>query len=125
MDLSREAMQYVDELMSQPNPSMVEFWNMGNGGVEDASASMMPQPSHFPVPMAEQQALRQQALTLQTQPPKGDHVPPYLWSDPFTVMNTNFNEAFAEDTDMLGDDFDWQDWSQSIRGLEMESTQPR
>ncbi|EQK97767.1 fungal specific transcription factor domain-containing protein [Ophiocordyceps sinensis CO18] len=125
MDLSREAMQYVDELMSQPNPSMVEFWNMGNGGVEDASASMMPQPSHFPVPMAEQQALRQQALTLQTQPPKGDHVPPYLWSDPFTVMNTNFDEAFAEDTDMLGDDFDWQDWSQSIRGLEMESTQPR
>ncbi|XP_044719785.1 fungal specific transcription factor domain-containing protein [Hirsutella rhossiliensis] len=125
MDLSQEAMQYVDEFMSQPSPNMVEFWNMTNGGGKDSGAAVIPQSSHFPISMAEQQALRQQALTLQTQPPKGDHAPPYLWSDPFTVMNTNFDDTFTEDTDMLGADFDWQDWSQSIRGLEMESTQPR
>lgn len=125
MNLSLQTMQYVDELMSQPNPNMVEFWNMANSGGKHSDAGVVPPSSHFPISMAEQQALRQQALTLQTQPPRGDNVPPYLWSDPFTVMNTNFDDTFCEDTDMLGEDFDWQDWGQSIRGLEMESTQPR
>ncbi|KJZ76121.1 hypothetical protein HIM_04577 [Hirsutella minnesotensis 3608] len=123
MALSHQTIQYVDSLMSQPTSNMVEFWNMANSGVNEASPPMVSQPSHFQPSAAEQQALRQQALLLQTQPPKGNAAQPYLWSDPFTAMNTNFEENFTEDTDMLGEDFDWQDWSQSIRGLEMESTQ--
>jgi hypothetical protein len=50
-------------------------------------------------------------------------MPPQLWSDPFAV-DTKFDDLLGDDTDMLGDDFNWQDWSQSIRGLEMESNPP-
>ncbi|PHH89679.1 hypothetical protein CDD83_5509 [Cordyceps sp. RAO-2017] len=128
MDLSHEAMQYVDELLSRPNPSIAEFWNVANGrdggGGKEAGppTTAISSPSSFPIGlMSEQQALRHQALTLQTQPPKADQISPSVWSDPFTVMNTNFDDSLGEDTEMLGDDFDWQDWSQSIRGLEMEN----
>lgn len=124
LNLSNAAMEYMDELMAQPNPSMAEFWRINslahNGG--NTSATGPAPPPQMPLQNAMgQDALRQQALTLQTQPPKDDNLPPYLWSDPFTAMNTKFDAP--EDTDMLGEDFDWQDWSQSIRGLEMESTQ--
>ncbi|OAQ79440.1 fungal specific transcription factor domain-containing protein [Purpureocillium lilacinum] len=129
MDLSFEAMQYMDDLMSQPNLNIAEFYNVAGDEPKNAnlSSTASPMPG-FPNRVTEQQeaALRQQALTLQTQPPKDSHVPPYLWSDPFTVMNTKFEDSqVVEDTDMLGDDFNWQDWSQSIRGLEMESTDPQ
>ncbi|KND90938.1 putative transcriptional regulatory protein [Tolypocladium ophioglossoides CBS 100239] len=126
MDLSHEAMQYVNELMSQPNLSMAEFWNAANNGTRDPGilATASPAPD-FQNRMTEEEGLRQQAIMLQTQQPKDDHVPPYLWSNPFPVVNTKFDDKVVEDTDMLGDDFDWQYWSQSIRGLEMETAQPR
>jgi len=119
----------MDDLMSQPNLNIAEFYNVAGDEPKNAnlSSTASPMPG-FPNRVTEQQeaALRQQALTLQTQPPKDSHVPPYLWSDPFTVMNTKFEDSqVVEDTDMLGDDFNWQDWSQSIRGLEMESTDPQ
>ncbi|POR33178.1 Putative transcriptional regulatory protein [Tolypocladium paradoxum] len=127
MDLSHETMQYMDELMSQPNLNIAEFWNAADTGAGDPDISATVSPERdFQNRMTGQEAPRQQAITLQTQPPKDDHVPPpYVWSDPFTVMNTKFDDNVLEDTDMLGDDFDWQDWSQSIRGLEMETAQPR
>ncbi|EFY88443.1 hypothetical protein MAC_05495 [Metarhizium acridum CQMa 102] len=122
--LSSAAMQYMDELMAQPNPNVAEFWridNLANNGGNLGSPE--PAPS-APMPLQNAMSddvLRQQALMLQAQPPKDDSLTPYLWSDPFTAMNTKFD--VTEDADMLGDDFDWQDWSQSIRGLEMGSTQ--
>lgn len=126
LNLSSAAMDYMDELMAQPNPNMAEFWridNLAHHGGNLGAPGPMPAPQMPVQNTMAQDALRQQALTLQTQPPKDDNLPPYLWSDPFTGMNTKFDGT--EDTDMLGDDFDWQDWSQSIRGLEMESTQTR
>ncbi|PNY24354.1 transcriptional regulatory protein [Tolypocladium capitatum] len=121
VDLSHEAMQYMDELMSQPSLSMAEFWNAARTGDPGISATVPPA-SGFQNQMTGQEALGQQAITLENQPPKDDHVPPYLWPNTFNVMNTKFDDKVVENTDMLGDDFDWQDWSQSIRGL---STQPR
>jgi hypothetical protein len=126
LNLSGAAMQYMDELMAQPNPNMAEFWRIDNiarnGGNLDATGAAPP--PQMPAQNAtNQNVLRHQALALQTQQPKDAGLPPYLWSDPFTAMNANFEAT--EDTDMLGDDFDWHDWSQSIRGLEMESTQTR
>ncbi|KAG8417203.1 hypothetical protein J3459_012550 [Metarhizium acridum] len=124
LNLSSAAMQYMDELMAQPNPNVAEFWridNLANNGGNLGSPE--PAPS-APMPLQNAMSddvLRQQALMLQAQPPKDDSLTPYLWSDPFTAMNTKFD--VTEDADMLGDDFDWQDWSQSIRGLEMGSTQ--
>jgi hypothetical protein len=126
LNLSGAAMQYMDELMAQPNPNMAEFWRIDNiarnGGNLDATGAAPP-PQMPAQDATNQNVLRHQALALQTQQPKDAGLPPYLWSDPFTAMNANFEAT--EDTDMLGDDFDWHDWSQSIRGLEMESTQTR
>ncbi|KID98065.1 fungal specific transcription factor domain-containing protein, partial [Metarhizium majus ARSEF 297] len=124
LNLSSAAMEYMDELMAQPNPNMAEFWRIdniaNNGGNLGSSGSAPSAPMPLQNEMSED-ILRQQALMLQAQPPKDDGLTPYLWSDPFTAMNTKFD--VTEDADMLGDDFDWQDWSQSIRGLEMGSTQ--
>lgn len=124
LNLSSAAMEYMDELMAQPNPNVAEFWRIdniaNNGGNLGSSGSAPSAPMPLQNEMSED-ILRQQALMLQAQPPKDDGLTPYLWSDPFTAMNTKFD--VTEDADMLGDDFDWQDWSQSIRGLEMGSTQ--
>lgn len=118
--LSQETLRYVDDLTAQSTPSMAELWSMANGDGKESEPSvvMMPQSLQFPMSVVEQQA-----LTVQTQPSKVDSGPPYLqaWSNPLTALNTNFDDTFAEDIDMLGEDFDWQDWSQSIRGFEMES----
>ncbi|KAK2599925.1 hypothetical protein QQS21_005309 [Conoideocrella luteorostrata] len=124
LNISSAAMEYMDGFMAQPNPNMAEFWTLdrfAGGGTGNTSASpQIPLQSQ----LGNQEALRQQAMTLQTQPSKDDNLPPYLWSDPFTGMNTKLDGP-GDDIDMLADDFDWQDWSQSIKGLEMESTQTR
>ncbi|ODA79396.1 hypothetical protein RJ55_04989 [Drechmeria coniospora] len=123
MDFPRETMQYMDDLVSQPNFNMAALWNVASGptdagGVASASASVAPTFQNLSM----EQTLRLQAVTLQTQSPKDDNMPPFLWSDPFTVMNTKLDDP-VEDTDMLGDDFNWLDWSQTVRGVELESTQ--
>ncbi|TWU76311.1 hypothetical protein ED733_005737 [Metarhizium rileyi] len=118
LNLSTAAMEYMDEIMAQPNPNMAEFWRIDNlahnGGNLTASGPAQP------LQMPSQNATAQDA---HSQPLKDDNLSPYLWSDPFTVMTTKYDAT--ADTDLLGDDFNWQDWSQSIRGLEMESTKTR
>ena len=52
---------------------------------------------------------------------KSDHVPPYLWAGPNANMGPRSDEP---DMDMLTEEFDWQDWSQNIRGLELETATP-
>lgn len=131
MDLSNVAMDYMQEMiMKQSSINMTDLWPLNNASESDKGAASMAanqsQGVEYQTHMPDNDALRQQAMTLQTQPPREDHMPPYLWSDPFTAMNTRYDEGAAvEDTDMMGEEFDWQVWSQSIRGLEMESTQPQ
>lgn len=119
------AMNFVDVLMGQQNVVMNDFWSLSEADrSQGMGADRLIPAQQTPMDMqAQQEALRQQALLMQMQPPKEDNLPPQLWSDPFTSMNTKFDDMLGDDTDMLGDDFNWQDWSQSIRGLEMESTQ--
>lgn len=125
LNMSNAALEYMDQLMAQPNPNIAEFWKLDHlsQGTSAQATATPPMGVALQNETSEQDLLRQQALTLQMQPPKDETQVPYLWSDPFTAMNTKFDNVLGEDTDMLGDDFDWQDWSQSIRGLEMESTQ--
>ncbi|KHN94656.1 uncharacterized protein MAM_07411 [Metarhizium album ARSEF 1941] len=124
LNVSNAAMEYMDELMAEPNPSMAELWrldNLADNGDNLGASGPARAPHISPQNILGQDAFQQQALTLQAQPPRDDNLPSSLWSAPFTVMNTQFD--VAEDADMLGDDFNWQRWSQRLRGLEIGSTQ--
>ncbi|KAL7945199.1 fungal-specific transcription factor domain-containing protein [Trichoderma barbatum] len=111
MDLSNVTMEYMNNFMAQSNVTMSELWNVGSVGMENENSAAMDMDE------------RQQATLLQNQQPKEEHhVPPYLWSDSFASPNQKFD---LEDADMLGADFNWQDWSQSVRGLGMDGTQPK
>lgn len=119
------AIEFVDVLMNQNSVMMQDFWDLSEydksrGMGVDRLIPNQPVPEEL---QAQQEAMRQQALLMQMQPPKDENMPPQLWSDPFAV-DTKFDDLLGDDTDMLGDDFNWQDWSQSIRGLEMESNPP-
>ncbi|KAJ0158109.1 putative transcriptional regulatory protein [Colletotrichum tanaceti] len=53
-------------------------------------------------------------------PSIGDNQPPWLWSDPFTSIN-NTSSADSMDVNMDNlDDFNWQNWQESIKGFEMD-----
>jgi hypothetical protein len=129
-------MTMIDDLMSQDSHfPMTAFWPMNDIVANEiknsnspatnnvaGAASATPAATVASVPHMQSPPLGQQIPTTTTLP-KDDNPPPYLWADPFTSMNSSFGDAGVEDTDMLGEEFNWQDWSQSIRGLEMESTQ--
>lgn len=106
MDLSHETMQYMDELMSQPDIDIAEFLNVANSGGKIPGASAI---LAAPAPPDFQNSMVDEPLTLEAQLPKDDDFPLYLWADPFAAVNTKLGDSLAEDADMLGDDFDWQD----------------
>lgn len=57
-------------------------------------------------------------------PPEDDNQPPWLWPNLWTsgYTNTSVHPIAADDVDMnMDDDFNWQDWQQSVRGFEMNS----
>ncbi|KAH7155663.1 fungal-specific transcription factor domain-containing protein [Dactylonectria estremocensis] len=123
IDLSEAAMDLMNDMMNQDiSVPMNAFWPLGDlHSQEMKHNSQTASSGNIPVTAAQAQnnSLGQQ-IPDTMQLPKDDNLPPYLWSDPF---NTAFGDVGVEDTDMLGEEFNWQDWSQSIRGLEMESTQ--
>ncbi|KAH7313439.1 fungal-specific transcription factor domain-containing protein [Stachybotrys elegans] len=135
------SMQYMDAFMAQPPNATViaDFWQISatapdpkaqsysiTGASDPTSAyhqgHSMAAPQHS---MSDQDILRQKAYMLHGAPEKDDCPPPYLWSGVYTNTGVaEHNEEIApEDIDMLGDGFNWQDWSQSIRGLEMGTNQ--
>lgn len=122
VNLSSAVMEYMDGIMTQPNPIMADLWHfndLNDGSVTATSPAPAPQmvPQNL---LGNQDTLRGQALDLsQAQKSTNDNLPPYLWSDPFT--SKNFEPS--EDADMLGENFNWQDWSQNLKGLQMGNTQ--
>ncbi|KAF5003640.1 hypothetical protein FDECE_9811 [Fusarium decemcellulare] len=133
IDLSDAAMGLMNELMqANTNFPMTSFYPLNDIGSAEIKTAASTGPGTTPATTAAQipqqqpaqfgnmgQQFPQQPMQL----PKDDNPPPYLWPDPFTSMNTGFDNSGGDDVDMLGDDFNWHDWSQNIRGLEMESTQ--
>ncbi|GAO13722.1 hypothetical protein UVI_02018210 [Ustilaginoidea virens] len=124
IDLSTAAMEYMDGVMSQPNPNIAELWNFNRlvDNEVNGTGSAAPQAAVPNQLCGQDTAGHQGALAMQTEPPKHDDLTSYLWFNAFTGMS-NKTDAWNDEPDMLGHDFNWQDWSQSIRGLEMESTQ--
>ncbi|KAM5355299.1 hypothetical protein ACJ41O_001945 [Fusarium nematophilum] len=131
IDLSDAAMGLMNELMNQGSGfPMTTFWplnDMGSEAIKSNTQAGSAGPGAPAVTAAGQLSqpgdMGQQFSQQPMQLPKDDNPPPYLWPDAFGSMNTSFDNTASDDVDMLADDFNWQDWSQSIRGLEMESTQ--
>ncbi|XWW95285.1 hypothetical protein V2A60_003241 [Cordyceps javanica] len=105
------AMNFVDVLMSQHNVPMADFWDMSNLDQAAANANL-----------STQQTLQNPVLGMQT--PKDASGQPLLWADPFSTAGIKLDDVLADDAEM-GEDFNWQDWSQSIRGLELGAAQPQ
>ncbi|KAM0459804.1 hypothetical protein ACHAO4_001928 [Trichoderma viride] len=120
MSMTDDTMEYMDTFMAQSNVPMAELWNVGMVAMHNGHATVsMPERQHVQGNM-----VGQEAMMLPSQQPKDDHhVPPYLWPENFATQNPKFVEM--EDADMLGANFNWHDWNQSIRGLGMEGTQSK
>ncbi|QPG95103.1 hypothetical protein C2857_007678 [Epichloe festucae Fl1] len=122
VNLSSAAMEYMDEIMAQPNPFMDDLLHLND--LNDGSVTAIsPAPASQMAPqnlLGSQDTLRRHSLDLlQAQNSKNDDLPPYLWSDRFT--SKNFEPS--EDADMHGVNFNWQDWSQNLKGLQMGNLQ--
>lgn len=130
MELSDAAMNLMTDIMNQDVAMpLTAFWplnDLGNHEMKNTPQNTNSGSAPGPTPQMQNHTLGQQMPQQMPHPmqlPKDDNLPPFLWSDPFTSMNATFGDMGGEDTDMLGEEFNWQDWSQSIRGLEMESNQ--
>nr|XP_036574332.1 transcriptional regulatory protein C139.03-like protein 10 [Colletotrichum truncatum]KAF6780747.1 transcriptional regulatory protein C139.03-like protein 10 [Colletotrichum truncatum] len=100
---------------------------------QTASQPMMPSsiqtptlPNNNQASNAEQRQ-RQQAIAATSQPQiassVNDNQPPWLWSDPFTSINNRFDDVPMDAIDVNMDnldDFNWQNWQESIKGFEMD-----
>lgn len=130
LDLSDAAMSLMSELMSHSSTiSMTALWplnDVGSSEINDHTAAKNQDmtPGVSSADFGRQQMVQGLGMDERTaQFPRDDNVPPYLWIDPFPAAHTDFNDVGGDDVDMLGEDFNWQDWSQNIRDLEMESVQ--
>ncbi|PTB66025.1 hypothetical protein BBK36DRAFT_1160141 [Trichoderma citrinoviride] len=116
MDISNVTMEYMDDFMAQSSVPMAELWTVGLGEGQAMAMDGRQQ--------GQDSVLGQQPMMMppnQQQSKEEHHVPPYLWPESFASTNQKFD---LEDAEMLGADFNWQDWSQSVRGL-MDGGQPK
>lgn len=115
MDISNATMEYMDAIMAQSSVPMTDLWSVSLG---DGPALGMDGRQQ-----GQDNVLGQQPMMLpnQQQAKNEHHVPPYLWPESFASPSQKFD---VEDADMLGADFNWHDWSQSVRGL-MDGGQPK
>lgn len=137
MSLTDAAMEMLDDMITQPNPSlsMPALWpyidmndktsvSLAMDGT-NATANAQGQQPHI-----DDDALRQQAKALQAQATSGSNSPPpFLWSnawgEPVAPGRLDEDEgAGAGDIDMLEGDFNWEDWGQTLQNFDMGGMQP-
>ncbi|OAA80327.1 Transcription factor [Akanthomyces lecanii RCEF 1005] len=101
-------LSYVDVRMPHHNEPVTDFWDIGN--MNPAAA----------LNRSAQQELQNSGLDMQ--PLGGTNTQPHLWADTFSAPGVRLDDILANGGE-IENDFDWQDWDQSISGLEMGSTQ--
>lgn len=104
-----EAMDFMGEIMAQPNVGMVDLWRFSDvDGIQGASTLAQPQSGLL--------ALNGDPAVTKEMAAAG-----YLWPDStYGNMTAKFDEDMMDDSAM-GEGFNWQDWGQSIRGLELQN----
>lgn len=106
------AMNLVDGIMAQNNIPISDFWDITN--LNENPSVCLPAEHNLQNPLQGMQLPKDGNVNAQ----------PLLWTDPFSISGVRFGDVLGDDAEM-GEDFNWQDWSQSIRGLEMGATQPQ
>ncbi|KAJ6441385.1 fungal specific transcription factor domain-containing protein [Purpureocillium lavendulum] len=121
MDWSEASLQSARGFWPSPRPEASQPWNIASGAndawiVPDAANTVF----GLPEPVAEDDALRQQTM-MAAQESGDSHVPPDTWGDQFMT-----NSGMVGDYPLtMWNDFNWQDWSQSLRGLDAEMETPQ
>lgn len=107
------AIEYVGELLTQPNIIVSDFWQFSDVEMN-------------PKAVTSTQNLQMTAQADQMNPAmlplSGKDDATMLWPDNFGTMDVKFDDIMADDTEMLGEGFNWQDWGHTIRGMELQST---
>lgn len=134
---SDATLDYMGDLIfKEPNFEMTSLWQLENAystdaylRVKDASAGSLSSgttPNPLPGSTAPSESAFPGATPNAAAGGAGD-LPPYLWpgAAPFSHFPVQREDGSADDVDMIEEEFNWQDWSQSIRGMEMENNQPQ
>lgn len=132
------AMELLDDIMAQPNPSISSFWPLNmSGSLGEKGLNMAMDGTNATAGTQGQQppadeALRQQAMALQQQAVARDsHPPPYLWSHAWgdncqqtSHAQTPISNGGSADLDMLEGDFDWREWGNTLATFDMGGMPP-
>lgn len=102
-----DAMDFVGEIMSQPNVGMSDFWRFTDvDGIQGGSTLAQSQSGLL-------------AMTGDPAVAKEMAAGGYLWPDSTYGNLMKFDEDMMDSA--VGEGFNWQDWGQSIRGIEMQN----
>jgi hypothetical protein len=133
-------MQLMTEVMSHPTFNPAELWSIampGNSTTAVGNEMAMGSSFNSHLGTSVSHNLRQDNPRRHEQPVSSEstgqppsvlrpgHTPPWLWSDAFpTVNDDRLGNVQIDDVDMNMDmdEFNWQNWQESIKGLEMQSS---
>jgi hypothetical protein len=131
VDLTDDAMQMFSDMMAEPAPTISHFWphmlmsgkGMGPaiGGSNAATATQEQITATTSLPRQSQGPLVQAAASSR------DDIPPTLWSSAWgqpALVPTAADEGTGDLDMMEHDDFDWQNWGQTLQNFDMGGMQP-
>ncbi|TDZ16357.1 Bikaverin cluster transcription factor bik5 [Colletotrichum orbiculare MAFF 240422] len=118
----------AQSMAADPNNALFPSSAVQPPATQPLAASATPANAMLGVAMSEaEQRQRQHAIAATSQPQTasalGENQPPWLWSDPFTSINNGFDDVPVDAMDVNMDnldDFNWQNWQESIKGFEMD-----
>lgn len=116
-DMSDAQMQYLDQMMAAPQLTMAQLFSVQDQALRNQQQSLAPS-----VNMQDPNFSGNLFGSMAPQP--DEQLPPFLldnWFDGTNALAEKKTEdvMVTEDMDMLNGDFDWQDWSQVMKGMEM------
>uniref|UniRef100_L2GHK8 Fungal specific transcription factor domain-containing protein n=1 Tax=Colletotrichum fructicola (strain Nara gc5) TaxID=1213859 RepID=L2GHK8_COLFN len=108
-------------MMSRAGFTSSEMWEY----IYPTAQSMAADPNNtlFPPSAIQPPASQPPMVTTAIASSLSDNQPPWLWSDPFTSINNRFDDVPMDTMDVNMDnldDFNWQNWQESIKGFEMD-----
>ncbi|KAH6657064.1 fungal-specific transcription factor domain-containing protein, partial [Truncatella angustata] len=138
---SQTDLDYITGVMTQPEFNPADFWSQhmmpqlssnsspitSKGGIAFPRENTATPTSTVAIPTPIGTSMQQPAVPSQPTGILDDNPPPWLWpnawkwNDVDATPNMPANTANTEDVDVnMEEDFNWQDWQQSMRGFELD-----
>ena len=134
VDLTDEAMQMFTDMMAEPTPIISHFWphmHIHDKGVGPAAggsnAATATQEQMDPATSLPGQSLGSLGPQVQAAASSRDDFPPFLWSNAWgqpALVPTAADEGTGDLDMMEHDDFDWQNWGQTLQSFDMGGIRP-